>query len=512
MKKIVEIYRDLLPAFGLAADSENKIFIGGGELGLVHPLEIDGKNIYIPTDEFLKNSNYRDQIALHPLIENSLKGPAPILIILQEALTNHLFASGSTIIEALLNACAKQKNGEEISSPKLLSYVAGNEGADEKTKSFFKGLVSVMEKDTSKKLFSVYLKFGGKVNGMEVSRQCSITSPLLEALERAHAIGIAKSGPASVWNVEAPRKKDIELLINVIKSAFPLLEEKGYTKGSVSKIAPYCEALFDATLAINQDIVAVAKALIKQDPVNSLASYLMVNLEGLNEILATTSEWDIYRNSIMKTAYNEGGEWNTVKDRTGGESEYKIVKEASDVEPDPVAITKTLIINSVKPTPGTRQPLVTLPEEELRSMEHSTTRGYGSREVRKGFDDRDRGGSSRFGSRNVEPRDMTFNELRDAIDDLKEEIREIDRYGSRDEVAGIRDLERYLDDLIYERKQRDREADRDDRGRDRGGRDRDNRRPVPRVIEKQRYGDRRDRNDRNDRNDRDRNRFGNRNW
>ena len=80
------------------------------------------------------------------------------------------------IIKSLLSACAKQKNGEEVSSPKLLKYLSGNEGCDEKTRQFFNNLTEVIEEDQSKKIFSVYLKFGGKVNGQEVSRQCSSAS------------------------------------------------------------------------------------------------------------------------------------------------------------------------------------------------------------------------------------------------------------------------------------------------------------------------------------------------
>lgn len=509
MKKVVELYKGLLPVFGLTTNAENKIYIGGGELGCLVPLEIDKKNIYLPTEEFLKNSDYRDQIAFHPLIENSLKQPSQVLITLQQALTNHLYIAGNTIVQAMLTACTKQKNGEEISSPKLLKYLAGNEGADEKTKAFFKGLLTQIESDSSKKIFSVYLKFGGKVNGVEVSRQCSITSPLLEALERAQAIGTAKSGPIKVWNVEAPRKKDIELLINVIKSSFPLLEEKGYTKGSVNKIAPYCEALFDAALTINRDIVDISKALAKQDPVTSLADYLLVDVAGIEEILATTSEWDVYRNSVMKTAYNEGDGWNSSRGNATSNSDYSVVKESveEDVADDPVAITKTLIVNSIKRVPGTRQPLVTLPESERESMEHSTSRPRYNREVRKGFERGEGQGSGRFNEarsyRNTDPRDLSYNELMDSIDDLKDYIRDVDRNGTREEREGLRSLERDLDDLMDERRRRDR---RDEEKRDdRGGRY-ETKRPIPRVIEDKRYGSRR--NDRDD--DRGGKRFSNR--
>ena len=525
MKKVVELYNGILPAFGLTVDETSKIFIGGGELDKQAALQIDGKNIYLPTEEFLKDSTYRDQIAFHPLIENVLKTPSQMLHILQQALTTRMYITGTFIIQALLGACAKQKKGEEISSPKLLKYVSGNESADEKTLQFFKDLMRMMEQDKSKKLFSVYLKFGGKLDGEEVSRMCSIASPLLDALERSHALGSAKSGPASVWGVEAPRKKDVELLINVIKSAFPRLEEKGYTKGTVNKIAPYCACLFESTLALNEDVLEITKALAKQEPVSSLIAYLLVDLNPLMEMLATVDEWDIYRNTIMKTAYNEGEKWNSEASKGGSAAvpDYQVVKESADtpatqqVATQP-AITKTIIANQVKRVPGSRQPLVTLPEEEQGPLSRTRPSRYDDeRDERRGFErgnyhgkqsrfeDREErsGGRGYDRGRRVDPRDMTLRELEDRERDLKADIIDIERHGNSTERAEIRYLE---DDLLDIRKEIDYrtrdDRDRDDRGRGRSYDDRrpasreSNRRygnqgsnrPVPRVMENQRRG------------------------
>lgn len=513
MKKIVQLYKGILPAFGLTLGENDKIYVGGGELSPIVPIKIEDKNVFLPTEEFLKNSEYRDQVAFHPLIENTLKHPSQVLTLLQEALTTRLFISGQMIIKALLASCAKQKNGEEISSPKLLKYLSGNENSDEKTLSFFTHLISVIEKDQSKKLFSVYLKFGGKVAGEIVSRQCSITCPLLEALERAHAISTAKSGPVSVWGVEAPRKKDVELLINVIKSAFPLLEEHGYTRGSVNKLAPYCEALFNATFAINQDIVAAGCALAKQEPVVSVIDYLLADLAPLEELLGSTNEWDVYRNTIMKTAYNEGDGWNEARTGAVVKEEFKVVREggektiAVDAPADTAAITKTIIANQVKRVPGTRQPLVTLPEEELAPLSRvSVRRGYGERgDEKRGYtlDDRDESGG-RFEQRIPrKPRDMAIRDLEDARKELKDEIYDIERNGTRAERDELHLIERELEDIIEELRYRDRDRDRDrDSGRyeerrsSRRDRDDDrrgggNRRPVPRAA----LSSRRDRDD-----------------
>ena len=515
MKKVVELYQGILPAIGLTVGNNDQIFMGGGELGECSPITIDNKHLYLPTEAFLKNSDLREQVAFHPLAEDTLKKRSPVLTAIQNGFNLRLYTSGVFLIEALLNACIKQKAGEAISNPRLLKYISGNEDCDEKVRTFFLNISKVIQQDQSKKLFNVYLRHGNEAND-GTSRQCVIASPLVHELERIASIGSSKAGGLKVWGVESPRKKDVELLANLIKTIFPGIENRSYSTGSNDKIAPYCDALFNALKPINEDIIDAAKALAKIEPVSSMIEYLCIDLTPVDNILAMKEDYDILRNMIVKTAYNDGDGWNTQIRNPGSTDRPKTEIPTQSTSPrreesverveDPVAITKAVIANAVKPIPGTRQPLVTgVSEEDYRTVQKPRRPSDRNSDYR-GYDYPARGEERRRSS--SRPHIDDFRESRDASDALDELMRvkrdlEYDRdyAGLRDVEDDIRELRRIRDRLEddergsrrgYDSRDRDRDRDRDrgrDRDRDRGrdkdrdrGRDSD-RRPRPRAVE-----------------------------
>jgi hypothetical protein len=503
MKKVVELYQGILPAIGLTVGNNDQIFMGGGELGECSPVIIDNKHLYLPTDEFLKNSDLREQVAFHPLAEDTLKKRSPVLTAIQNGFNLRLYSAGAFLIEALLNACIKQKSGDAISNPRLLKYISGNEDCDEKVKTFFLNISKVIQADQSKKLFNVYLRHGNEANDGS-SRQCVIASPLVHELERIASIGSSKTGGLKVWGVESPRKKDVELLANLIKTIFPGIENRSYSTGSNDKIAPYCDALFNALKPINEDIIDAAKALAKIEPVSSTIEYLCIDLTPVDNMLAMKEDYDILRNSIVKTAYNDGDGWNTQIRNPGSSDRPKTElpthtpsrhheedNQRERVE-DPIAITKAVIANAVKPIPGTRQPLVTgVTEEDYRTVQKPRRPTDRNAEYR-GYDYPPRRESR--SSVPARPHIDDFRDSRDASDALDELLRlkrdyERDRdwEAVRDVEDDIRELRKIRDRLEDEERPR-RGYDRDDRDRDRGGRDRgrDDRRgsrPRPRAVE-----------------------------
>lgn len=507
-KKVVELYRELLPAMGLTLGNNDQIYIGGGELGEAAAVKIDTKNLYLPTETFLKDSEYREQVAFHPLAEDILKKRSPVLTAMQNGLSVRLLTSGIFLIEGLLNACVKQGKGEEISNPRLLKYISNNEQCDEKTLLFFKKLTAVIQEDTSKKLFNVYLRHANEQNDGH-SRQCVIASPLVTELERIASIGSTKTGGLVVWGVESPRKKDVSLLAELIKSLFPGIENRSYSTGSLDKIAPYCDAFFNALKPINLDIAAAAQALAKVEPVSSVINYLCIDLTPIDNMLAMKEDYDILRNQIVKTAYNDGDGWTTDIKRPGEveRPQTEVVRERSRNEhnqatEDPVAITKQVIVNSVKPIPGTRQPLLAnVKEEDYRTVQTKPRHPSGRNSDYRGYEypERDR---SRSSSRSR----YYIDDFRDSRD-IEDEIIKVKKKLRDAEYERDRDLEEdYSSDLRDLRDLFDRMRDEEDRGRnyssrDRGGdRDRDDRRrdsdgrrssrPRPRVIDNERDRDR----------------------
>lgn len=454
---------------GLTVGEQDVVAIGGGELGVIQPIEIDNKKVYLPTDEFLNGKDLKDSIAFHPLAEDILKKRSPMLTAIQNAFHWRLYTASVFLIEAVISACIKQRKGENITDPRMLRYLSSNEECDEKIMQFFRKLTEVVQADSSKKIFNVYLRHSSDNEGS--LRQCSITSPLLAELERVAAIGSTRPGGLDVWGVQSPRKKDVMILANLIKSIFPGIEDKTYSTASSNKIAPYCDALFRALLLINEDINKAAIALATISPVKEAVEYLCVDLAAVELMLDKSDEWDIYRNSIIKTAYNDGDGWEReVRNPNATETKSeprRVVAENVDKrvkEEDPVAITKAVINKSIRPIPGTRQPLITnITEDDYRTVKRSRPEEdernrsyYGNRREERRDDSR---GSSRrsISYTSINPRPSQYRTRREVeddiykLEDLRRDIRlDGDRRSLEDLDYDLETLDKILADFDYE--------------------------------------------------------------
>lgn len=491
MKPVVQLYKDLLPCFGLYADSDDIIRIGGGELGKVRDFLVDGKEVYLPTDEALKNANFKNKVAFNPLAENILKRRSKMLTELQNCTKHRLFSASYILIETLLHAAASQKNGTlKSTSPELLKFLVGLEDVTDDTEKFFSGIIDKIEseKEASRSIFNIYLKHGGVIKGEKYLRICSVTSPLVKALEDAMVRGTAKSGPVDVWGVTPKRKMDIGVLLRVIKTVFPLIETEGYTVGSNDKFTPYCDSLFQSIQLINKDIRYATTQLASVEPCKSTVDYLMVKDDFLDDI----DDFSMLQNGVIITEYNDGDGYIGGDDHRSDIIDRSTVNQPSTPTPSYYASARAVdappVMELVTPSatppqpiqriPGTRQPLVDVPEELYRTDPEQRRRsGFrrGEQEENRGFSHPtqapSRGDDRYIGqSPNVRSLEAKLEEALFRTQELEDELRARDRRGYS---SSRRD---YGDDYY----------DRRDRGRDRGY---EQDRPVPRAA----MNDRRDR-------------------
>ena len=87
---------------------------------------MEGREVYLPTDEALKDATFKEKVAFNPLAENVLKKRSHMLTAIQASLQTRLFTVGFLLISTLLNAAASQKNGTlKSTAPDLLKFMAG---------------------------------------------------------------------------------------------------------------------------------------------------------------------------------------------------------------------------------------------------------------------------------------------------------------------------------------------------------------------------------------------------
>lgn len=530
MKKVVENYIKLLPFVGLTADETGKISIGGGEFGIIKPFLVDGKEVYLPTQEFLKTAD-KSKVGFHPLCESVIMKPSPVLKGIQDAMNHRLNAIALTFIKTIINAAiAQKKDTLKSKDPNLMSVLVGNEDCTTDTANFFEQILqSIVENNDGQKIIRVYLKHGGEIRDEKYLRICSISSPLLEQLERP--------GVKEVFGVAPKRKKDIAVLTHVIKTAFPGLDSKEYTKGSSDGSAPYMDALLKSLEVLSKDINTVARNLKEAEPVTSLLQYITVIESDLEEF----EDYDMLRNQVPPLPYNDGSAFLTDVDKRRVELVEKVdpepirrqdptpvrmVYDKPQVEPQqaptptpaPVAYSAP---QQVARIPGARQPLYNVsPDTDVvqndytdrprRGEDRTRNSGYGGgRDHDSSRHDERRLGFSSSRDRHDEPRRSNrrphiddFRDLRDVEDAIAKTQRQLkdaeyDRAyreadDLKDELKDLYDIE----DRLRRRREDDRRYDsRDDRNdrsyrNDRNERSYSNR-PVPRGAQGARRQERR---------------------
>lgn len=481
MKAVVQHYKDMLPSLGLYVGDDNIIRMGGGEMGKLHDFMVEGREVYLPTDEALKDATFKEKVAFNPLAENVLKKRSHMLTAIQASLQTRLFTVGFLLISTLLNAAASQKNGTlKSTAPDLLKFMVGLEDVADETGKFFSALADKMNaKDSSRSLFNVYLKHGGQIKGEKYLRICSITSPLVKALEEAQVRGAAKSGAIDVWGIVPKRKMDVSVLLRVIKTVFPLIETEGYTTGSNDKQAPYCDALFQSVQILNKDIRYATTHLAYVEPCKSAVDYLLVNDDVFNDM----DDYAMLKNGVIITSFNDGhgfvGEVvrNELSDQPlhhqpkspemSFSGKQGTAPQTTYVEQEPMVQSPKVVLNPVVRIPGTRQPLVDVPEEEYRTQPEDRRRGGFQRSYEpavRGFSHptQNAGANPYGGQPRVYDLELQLERALERAQDLEDELRSSRRrgYSHRDDYD-----DDYEDDRGYSSR----------RGSSRG-------RPIPRAV------------------------------
>ena len=511
MKQITQNYLKLLPFLGMFANEEGQIFLGHKDIKLEDPIQVEGKNLYLPTQEFLKSAD-KSKVGFHPLCESVVMTPSPVLKMIQDSMNHRLNSVAMFFIQTLISASiAQKKNTLKSKDPNLMNILVGNEDCTADTQNFFNAIMnSIIESEDGNKIIRVYFKSGGEIRDEKYSRICSISSPLLEQLERP--------GAREVFGVTPKRKKDIAVLTHVLKTAFPGLDTKSYTRGSNDLNVPYFDALLKSLQVLTEDINRVARDLSEVEPCHSVLDYITT----IQSDLDLFDDYEILRNQIPPLDCNSGGTFLTKTDNRRVELAERDHDKPLERSPNPTPVPQTptysiydkpqvthqepapvapVSAQALARVPGTRQQIVQVDtstdvvKNDYSSRRRHEDRGrnsnYGGGRSHRRDDDDDRGQRRGWSAPRREerrddrdrPRASDFCDLRavqDEIDYVRKKIKDLEYDRYYDDADDLkRGVLRDLYDIEADMKERDRYDDRNRRGYssrpDRAGSRRDDR-------------------------------------
>jgi hypothetical protein len=237
MSRLLNLYENIIKFAGLSVNSDGYVFVAINDKR--EPFTIDGKQVVLPTKEHLKNSI--NKTIFHPLRENLMGGESEIVKAYRNALAIRFNVASTTIGQYLLLAAASSDQQQKLNAEQM-SLVTSLGDVDAKTiENYNRVVMAGMKLDPYKNFVSLFLRKGDTILGKRYARVCITTFPIYEQLVE---------GKDKINGVKI-RVKDVDTFIKLHRFMLSGIgDQHSYSAGTNSRIAPYMEALMDASQRI----------------------------------------------------------------------------------------------------------------------------------------------------------------------------------------------------------------------------------------------------------------------
>ena len=247
---LLDFYRGVLTSLKMVVDEEGLVSLDLN--GSLLPSSVGPKRMVLPTPMFLRDPDWSNFIAFHPLAENAVRGESAIFRKLKGLVNYRLSVVLTTLIMELTDLAIDPASAEKL-SPKQKELFSLLPKANEKTFTQFEKVMNACGGDGPNKLLNVYVKRGGKWKG-ESFAQAAITSfPIREHFN---------SDDNALFGIRLANKKDMQgfiaLFDYLLPKSDPKVEPDFYGYGSRSLVAPRLDALLHTYLKIAKQLNGIS--------------------------------------------------------------------------------------------------------------------------------------------------------------------------------------------------------------------------------------------------------------
>lgn len=255
-KPIAKFYTQVMTAIGLVVDENG--FASLKQEGTSIPFTIEGKQLRVPTDEFLADPDWDNFIAFHPLGENLIRKKSIVHERTVKMAQHHLNGALTELILTMAKLAAETEQHPNVTTEQK-GFLRLMEDADERT---YKGIKDVLLKQMDgeeKALINLFVRRNGIWKGEEVARLCSVSFPVMDE---------EYSGNKAIYGKNLARVSDKEAFYKLLRHILPGIDEADlhYNYGSNSPVAPNFHALMMAYSRVAKDINAQLKIFESYNP------------------------------------------------------------------------------------------------------------------------------------------------------------------------------------------------------------------------------------------------------
>lgn len=268
--EILEFYKHVIKAAGLDVSDDNIVMANID--GVDSPVEIGGKLLRLPTDDFLKNPDWNAYVAFHPLCENSARGESEVLKVLRRFMVSTLNADLMFMMESLVGIAADKDNHRRLSAT-ASECLDAIPGADAKSVKMLEKIEKEIDLDSKesvgevmdriattqrRRMVNMFLTRGGLWRDEKYARVCSVEFPFVSENDREGR---------SIFGVKL-RVNDFEGFRNLFK--FIIGEKDDLTTafhGATNTLtAPYLTALLMSWFKLSKRLNQLKKIYGKHVP------------------------------------------------------------------------------------------------------------------------------------------------------------------------------------------------------------------------------------------------------
>ena len=343
--ELVKLYTAIVESAGWDVSKDGNITAFQG------PVEIADKQLIMPTKAVLRNPDWENFLAFHPMSENVMRGESAVLFELRKQMQFKLNFVAATIIQELGELAADPTRQKPLTI-KQKEYLTLVPDFDAKTVKSLDSLLDRINPNEAEKIIGLFVKRSGELKGTKVKRLATVHSPLgLERENKDRTIFGAKF-----------RKCDYLPFFAMFDFLLPDINEHGYSFGSNSMVAPSFHALLHAYIAIAHRLNVILRKFQKVwgDDFDDL----LIDIDWADDV----KDLDQYKGLIPVLRGNEGSvnpdeveqlDDSEVQTAASSKPKKKLdwtdKAEQSREEGRKMTLTEKLALNNPAPTPAFQQ-------------------------------------------------------------------------------------------------------------------------------------------------------------
>lgn len=221
---IVELYKDVLDAADLSADSDGMVSLATpGSKG--SSLTISGKRLVLPTHAHLTNPDWSGRVGFHPFVENIIGGESQVHERFRRCANSAINLRVSYIFLAMVDLCQdKSKEKQQTLPPECSQLMMALANGDDQLYVRVKKIL-----DKAPVFVHTNVQKGADIDGKKYRVGCVTYFPIYDELVK---------GTKEIEGVNL-RQRDVEVLKHIYQFIFPNIGKKHYySAGSDSLFSP----------------------------------------------------------------------------------------------------------------------------------------------------------------------------------------------------------------------------------------------------------------------------------